>query len=171
MLFVKQNNCLEDQKVSVKQIDYVPNKIIVWRIRKCLPNRLIICQTNSNFWLSESVCQTKSIACHREKYRGLCCQTIFGVAKQLYCLAYKHSTCWLLPRQMPLIVSNYLANYLQGCGGHAPSAQSGLLSLSWCLPLLIAHQDKKWASSGLSLWRLQVAYSRKSRPHERGTTD
>ena len=32
--------------------------------------------------------------------------------------------------QMPLIVSNYLANYLQGCGGHAPSAQSGLLSLS-----------------------------------------
>ena len=79
-LFAKQNNCLEhqtvfakqikclpdklidleEQKVSVKQINYLP---IVWSIGKCLPNRLIICQTKQLFGGLESVCQTDSSFC------------------------------------------------------------------------------------------------------------
>ena len=73
-MFAKQIKCLpdklidlEEQKVSVKQIDYLPivwsigkclpnrfiilpNKIIVWKIRKCLPNRFIILPNKIIVW-------------------------------------------------------------------------------------------------------------------------
>ena len=74
VLFVKQNDCLEDQKVSVKQIDYLPNKVIVWRIRKCLPNRLIICQSPN-------------------KLKCLRCQKVFAKRKALLAIEKNTEGC------------------------------------------------------------------------------
>jgi hypothetical protein len=62
-----------------------------------------------------------------------------SVCQTKYYLAYRHSFFLMAVAYiMPLVLSNYLAN---------------------CLANYLAHQDKKWTSSGLSLRGLLVAWS------------